>query len=138
MHLAACYPKTCFYRCCQLPEACIVYYLLETCIVMYAWSVDVAFVTAYFMWLLHIQSDQLREKEQEIQQQRQQMLRLQNRITATNEQLVTLQKQLSTKDEQLASRDHQLQQKEAATAAHQQEIQELRQQLQFSAQVNHA
>ena len=83
-------------------------------------------------------SDQLREKEQEIQLQRQQMLGLQNRITATNEQLLTLQKQLSTKDEQLVGRDRQLWQKEAAIAAHQQEIQELRQQLQSSVQVNDA
>ena len=67
------------------------------------------------------QGDELREKEQENQQQRQQILGLRTLLTA--------------KDEQLAGKDHQLQQKEAAIAAHQQEIQQLRQQLQSSEQV---
>ena len=67
---------------------------------------------------LHTLRDQLQENEQEIQQQQQQILRLWTLLT--------------TKDEQL---DHKLQQKEAAIAAGQQEIQQLRQKLQFSEQV---
>ena len=66
---------------------------------------------------LHIKDDQLQEKEQ---QQQQQILKLQTLLTV--------------KDEQLAGKDHQLQQKEAAIATHQQEIQQLRQQLQSSEQ----
>ena len=77
--------------------------------------------------LIHLQ-----RKEQEIQQQLQ-IQTLQDRLTATNKQLQPLQH--TTKDEQLAGKDHRLQQKEAATAAHQQEIQQLRQQLQSSEQV---
>ena len=67
---------------------------------------------------LHIKDDQLQEKEQENQQHQQQILKLETFLTA--------------KDEQLAGKDHQLQQKEEA---HQQEIQQLRQQLQTSEQV---
>ena len=70
---------------------------------------------------LHTLSDQLQEKDQENQQQRQQILGLQTLLTA--------------KDEQLAGKDHQIQQKEAAIAAHQQEIQQIRLQLQSSEQV---
>ena len=43
-----------------------------------------------------------------------------------------LQTLLTAKDEHLAGKDHQLQQKEAAMATRQQEIQQLRQQLQSS------
>ena len=77
---------------------------------------------------LHIQNDQLQEKEQEIQQQQQQNYGLRILLTAKDEQL-------AGKDEQLAGKDQQLQQKEAAIATHQQEIQQLRQQLQSSEQV---
>ena len=84
---------------------------------------------------LHTHRDQLRGKEQENQQQRQQILGQRNLLTAISEQVQTLQQQLTNKDEQLAGKDHQLQQKEAAIAAHQQEIRQLRQQLQSSEQV---
>ena len=77
---------------------------------------------------LHTLRDHLREKEQENQQQQQQILGLRTLLTAKDDQL-------AGQDEQLAGKDHQLQQKEAAMAAHQQEIQQLRQQLQFSEQV---
>ena len=89
-----------------------------------------------FQQQLHTQSDQLQEREQEIQQQQQQILRLHTVLTVKDDQLQTLQQELTTKDKQLvvkakqlADKDDQLQQKEAATAAHQQEIQQLRQQL---------
>jgi len=78
---------------------------------------------------LHILSDQLQKKEQENRHQQQQILGLQNLLTATNDQLQTLQQskgeQLGSKINQLASKDRQLQQKEAVC---QQEIQQLRQQ----------
>ena len=70
---------------------------------------------------LHILRDQLQEKEHENHQQRRQLLRLQTLLTA--------------KDEQLAGKNHQLQQKEGTMATYQQEIQQLRQQLQSSEQV---
>ena len=91
--------------------------------------------TQTFQLQLNVQSDKLRGKEHEIQQQHQQMLRQQNILTATNDRLQTLKQKLTTKDEQLASKDHQLQQKEAVIAACQQGIQQLRQQLQSSEQV---
>ena len=79
---------------------------------------------------LHIQRKQLQGKEQEIQQQRQQILELQHLFTATNDQLQTLQQHLTGEDSQLEN-------KEAAImiAARQQEIQELRKQLQSSEQM---
>ena len=67
---------------------------------------------------LHTLGVQLRDKEQENQQKQEQIFELRTLLTA--------------KDEQLAGKDHQLQQKELV---HQQEIQQLRQQLQFSEQV---
>ena len=70
---------------------------------------------------LHTLRDQLQEKEQENWQQCQQILGLRTLLTA--------------KDEQLTGKDHQIQQKEEAMAAHQQEIQQLRQQLQSSKHV---
>ena len=70
---------------------------------------------------LHIKDDQLQDREQENQQQRQQILELRTLLT--------------DKDEQLAGRNCQVQQKQAAIDAHQQEIQQLRKQLQFSEQV---
>jgi len=81
---------------------------------------------------VHTQGNQLHNQSD----QQQQILTLQNLLTATNEQLQTLQQQLTTKDEQLAGKDHQLQQKEAAIAAGQQEIQQLREQLQSSEHVS--
>ena len=91
----------------------------------------------------------LQQKEQETQQQLQQIQALQNELIATNDQLQTVQQRLTTedkkmadKDEQIAGikqklvhKDHWLQQKEALIVAHQQEIQQLRQQLQSSEQV---
>ena len=68
------------------------------------------------------------QQEQEIQPN-QKILGLQNFLTAANDQLQTLKQQLTTKDKQLTGKNHQLKQKEAAIAAHQQEIQQLRQQL---------
>ena len=86
-----------------------------------------------------LQSQQIRDLQQQLQghqtenqQQKQQILGLQNLLTATNDPLQT---QIASKDEQLAGKDHQLQQKEAAIATRQQEIQQLRQQLQSSEQV---
>ena len=77
----------------------------------------------------------LRQREQEIQQQEQPSHPLQDLPTATSDQLQTLQQQ-TTKDKQLAAED---QQKEAvietAIAARQQEIWQLREQLQSSEQV---
>ena len=79
---------------------------------------------------LHTQRKQLQGKEQEIQQQRQQILELQHLLTTTNDQLQTLR-------QRLAGEDSQLENKEAAImiAARQQEIQELRKQLQSSEQM---
>ena len=81
---------------------------------------------------LHNQSDQ-----------QQQILTLQNLLTATNERLLTLHQQLTTKDEQLAGKDqqlarknHQLQRKETIIVAYQKEIHQLRQQLQSSEHVS--
>ena len=89
---------------------------------------------------------QLQGHQTENQQQKQQILGLQNLLTATNdplqtqiaskdEQLARKDEQLASKDEQLAGKDHQLLQNEAAIATRQQEIQQLRQQLQSSEQV---
>jgi len=74
---------------------------------------------------LHIKDDLLQKKEQVIQRQ---ILGLRTLLTARNEQL-------AAKDDQLAGKDHQLQQKKVAIVAHQQEIQQLREQLQSSEQV---
>ena len=70
---------------------------------------------------LHTLGNHLREKEQENRQKQEHIFALQSLLTA--------------KDEQLAGKDHQLKQKEAAMAAHQQDIQQLRQQMQSSEQV---
>ena len=53
---------------------------------------------------VHTQGNQLHNQSD----QQQQILRLQNLLTATNEQLQSLQQQLTTKNEQLADKDEQL------------------------------
>ena len=90
--------------------------------------------------VLHLQQiqdlqQQLQGQQLENQQKQQQILGLQNMLTANNDQLQTLQQQIASKDEQLAGKVHQLQQKEAVVATCQQEIQQLQQQLQSSEQV---
>ena len=77
-------------------------------------------------------SDQLQEKEKENQQQQRQILKLQNTLTATNETLV---QHLTANENELAGKDHELEQKETTIATCQQEIEQIRQQLQFSEQV---
>ena len=86
------------------------------------------------------QSQQVQDLQQQLQAKDNQLHiqseHLQEQIQQKQWLIMALQQQLSTKDEQLASRNHQLQLNEAAITARDQEIQQLRQQLQSTEQTN--